>query len=54
MWGDAALKLSIFAIMSAGMVFLSRNSLRHPRSHGFFRFFAFESLVGLILLNLEH
>jgi protein-S-isoprenylcysteine O-methyltransferase Ste14 len=28
--------------------------LRDPHSHGFFRFFAFESILALILLNLEH
>jgi len=47
-------KLIIFAIVSAGIVILSQKSLRKPRSHGFFRFFAFESILVLILLNLEH
>ena len=48
------LKLIIFAVVSVGFVFVSRSSLRNPRSHGFFRFFAFESILVLILLNLEH
>ena len=48
------LKLIIFAVVSAGFAFVSRGSLRNPRSHGFFRFFAFESILVLILLNLEH
>ena len=30
---------------------MSRRSLAHPRAHGFWRFFAFELLAGLILLN---
>ena len=50
------LKLIIFAIVSAGILFLSWKSLRQPRSHGFFRFFAFESILILILilLNVEY
>jgi protein-S-isoprenylcysteine O-methyltransferase Ste14 len=45
------LRAAIFAAASAGIVLLSRKSLRAPRSHGFYRFFAFEALLGLILLN---
>ena len=52
--GDAMLKLIIFAVVSAGTVFVSWASLRDPHSRGFFRFLAFESILGLILLNLEH
>ncbi len=48
------LEFIIFAIMSAGIVFLSWKRLRKPRSHGFFRFFAFESILALILLNAKH
>lgn len=48
------LKLIIFATVSAGIVFLSWRSLRKLHSHGFFRFFAFEFTLALILLNLEH
>ena len=48
------LKLIIFIIVSSGIALLSRSSLRNPRSHGFYRFFAFESILALILLNLEH
>ncbi len=47
-------KLIIFAAMSGLIVHVSWESLRNLRSHGFFRFFAFESLLILILLNLEH
>lgn len=47
------LKLAIFVVVSAGIVLLSGASLRDPRSHGFFRFFAFEPLLILVLLNLE-
>ena len=48
------LKLIIFLIASAGTVFLTRRSLWKPRSHGFFRFFAFESILALILLNVGY
>jgi protein-S-isoprenylcysteine O-methyltransferase Ste14 len=48
------LEWTIFAIVSAGIVFLSWKSLRKPYSHGFFRFFAFESILVLILLNAKH
>lgn len=48
------LKLVVFLVGSAGIVAISWTSLRNPRSHGFYRFFAFESLLALILLNLPH
>ena len=35
-------------------MFLSWQSLRQPRSHGFFRFFAFECILLLILANAEY
>ena len=47
------LKLVIFAVVSVGIFVVSWQSLRNPRSHGFYRFFAFESILILILLNLE-
>ena len=43
--------LTTFVIVSAGIVAVSWRSLRHWRSHGFYRFFALESLLVLILLN---
>ena len=44
-------KWVVFLIGSVGIVYLSRRSLRTWRSHGFFRFFAFEAILALILLN---
>jgi len=41
----------IFAIGSALLVYISRKSLFHPHSHGFCRFFAWESILALVLLN---
>jgi len=48
------IKLVIFAIVSGGIIFVSWTSFRNPRSHGFYRFFAFESTIVLILLNLDN
>jgi protein-S-isoprenylcysteine O-methyltransferase Ste14 len=41
----------LFVVASAGLAYLSRRSLRDPRSHGFYRFFAWEAMLGLLLLN---
>ncbi|MCX6030959.1 MAG: isoprenylcysteine carboxylmethyltransferase family protein [Chloroflexi bacterium] len=45
------LQLIIFVVASAGLVYVSRASLRHPRSHGFYRFCAWEAILALVLLN---
>jgi protein-S-isoprenylcysteine O-methyltransferase Ste14 len=47
------LKLIIFILASVGITWVSRSCLREIRSHGFYRFFAFESILVLILLNLD-
>lgn len=44
----------IFPVASAVILIYSFPSLRNPRSHGFWRFFAFESILALILANVEH
>jgi protein-S-isoprenylcysteine O-methyltransferase Ste14 len=44
----------VFAIGSIPIVWLSRWSLLHPTSHGFSRFFAFEAILALIVLNAPH
>jgi protein-S-isoprenylcysteine O-methyltransferase Ste14 len=46
-------KLIAFIALSAGLSYLSRASLRAPGSHGFYRFFAWECIVALFLLNVE-
>jgi protein-S-isoprenylcysteine O-methyltransferase Ste14 len=50
---DLAIKLAIFLIVSAWLVYFSRASLRDRRFHGFYRFFAWECILGLFLLNVE-
>jgi protein-S-isoprenylcysteine O-methyltransferase Ste14 len=42
-----------FVVLSLPAVVLSRSSLRRPRQHGFYRFFAFESILLLVIVNLE-
>jgi protein-S-isoprenylcysteine O-methyltransferase Ste14 len=54
LWSDDIFKVVIFAVVSVAIVFVSWTSLRNPRPYGFFRFFVFESILALILLNLEH
>jgi protein-S-isoprenylcysteine O-methyltransferase Ste14 len=51
---DAMLQLLAFAIASVGFAYVSRNSLTRPGSHGFARFFAWEAITALCLLNLPH
>jgi protein-S-isoprenylcysteine O-methyltransferase Ste14 len=48
------IKLVIFLISSALIIYLSRRSLINRESHGFYRFFAWEAIVALILLNVDH
>jgi len=43
---------SIFLLGSAGIVYVSRRCLFQPRTHGFYRFFAWEILLGMFALNL--
>ena len=46
-------KLIAFVVVSIGLIYISRASLREPRSHGFHRFFAWEFIVALFLLNMN-
>jgi len=42
-----------FVLGTIFIVWYSWPSLRQPRSHGFYRFFVFEAILGLFLLNLR-
>jgi protein-S-isoprenylcysteine O-methyltransferase Ste14 len=46
-------KLIVFAAVSVFLVYISWGSLRAPRSHGFYRFFVWEFIVALFLLNMN-
>ena len=41
-----------FVVFSVPILYVSRASLHAPRSHGFYRFFAWESILALVLLNI--
>lgn len=47
------IRLSLFCGFSVVLGYLSRASLRVLTSHGFYRFFAWESILGLFLLNVD-
>jgi protein-S-isoprenylcysteine O-methyltransferase Ste14 len=46
--------IGVFAGLSIPILWVSRRSLRHPTSHGFSRFFAFEAILALIVLNAPY
>jgi protein-S-isoprenylcysteine O-methyltransferase Ste14 len=48
------LKIIVFIVASAGLAWLTRLSLRDLRFHGFYRFFAWVSILALALLNLDY
>lgn len=43
--------LVAFIALSLVLGFIFRHSLIRPRSHGFYRFFAMEAVLGLLLIN---
>lgn len=46
-------KLIVFTLATGLLIYTSRASLRQPISHGFYRFFAWECILLLFLLNVE-
>ena len=44
----------VFIALSLGIAYQSRGSLGDPSSHGFYRFFAFESLLALVVVNVSN
>lgn len=46
-------RLTLFVLFSAGLAGFSWRFLRLRRTHGFYRFFAFECILALILLNAD-
>lgn len=47
------MKALLFSLGTIILTYVSRASLRAPRSHGFYRFFAWEAMLALLLLNVE-
>ena len=52
-WGMLADRLAMFLLGTVGLAYASRASLRDPRAHGFWRFWAWEAILALFLLNME-
>jgi len=48
------LKIAVFIACSAGIIIVSLRSFRRKKSHGFYRFFGWEILLALIILNIDH
>ena len=46
-------RLIVFIVLSIGLVIWSWKLLRNRQVHGFYRFFAFESIVALVLVNVK-
>jgi protein-S-isoprenylcysteine O-methyltransferase Ste14 len=44
----------VFFLGSVGIFIISRHALAEKTSHGFPRFFAFEAILGLVVLNAPH
>lgn len=47
-------KITIFVLVTLALAYLSRKSLGNTSSHGFYRFFAWEAIVLLILKNIDY
>jgi protein-S-isoprenylcysteine O-methyltransferase Ste14 len=51
---DIPIKMSIFVLVSLWLIYISRQPLRQLASHGFYRFFAWEAILALLLLNIGY
>jgi protein-S-isoprenylcysteine O-methyltransferase Ste14 len=47
------IEIILFVIGTAGIVWISVPSLKQPGSHGFYRFFAWEIILGAFVINLR-
>jgi len=48
----ALIRITLFILLSISLALFSWRPLHNPRSHGFYRFFAFEGVLILVLLNI--
>jgi protein-S-isoprenylcysteine O-methyltransferase Ste14 len=48
------IKLIVFVAATLAIAGVSRKALLSAKAHGFYRFFAWEAILALVLLNLEH
>jgi len=49
---EQIIRLVLFLLLTVGLVYISWVSLKHPRSHGFWRFWAWELILALCLINV--
>ncbi len=47
------IRIGVWLVGSGALAYISRASLRQPRSHGFWRFWAWEGLLALFVLNVD-
>ena len=47
-------KIILFIVATIGVIWISRASLRDAQSHGFYRFFAWETILILFLMNMDY
>jgi len=47
-------KIIMFIALSVPVIYLSKHSLLDNRSHGFTRFFSWECIIALFVINFEH
>lgn len=47
-------KVVLFVALSLPVIYLSKKSLFEPRSHGYTRFFSWECIIGLFVINYEY
>lgn len=47
------LLILVWIVATAFITYISRRSLKQPWSHGFYRFFAWESILTLAILNIQ-
>jgi protein-S-isoprenylcysteine O-methyltransferase Ste14 len=45
------LRLGAFVLATLALLYISRRSITRPQTHGFFRFLAWEAIVGLVFLH---
>lgn len=51
---DIVIRILLFILGSLFFLRVSRHALKNPGSHGFYRFFVFEGILLLVLLNHSH
>lgn len=48
------IRLGLFIVTTVAVTFISRKTILNFRSHGFYRFLAWEAIAALIIWNLPH